>query len=214
MHWWSRSAALVAASSVRSFGLITTNSLRQSFNRRVVQAALDKGVALTLAIPDHPWVDSPNGAAVGIAMTVGARVAKAPFCGAPDQPFYGRPEQPLFRAEGILFAVTDEQTGEFGDVTVTLRESNGLIHADLSVGANVASAVALQANANISSPGVKLHGAGFIVTPEEATDLLPLPLAGEGRGEGQPKQTIICEYSNGRDLTDAPRGVKVIDALA
>ena len=31
-----------------------TNSLRQTFNRRLVQTALDKGVALTFAIPDHP----------------------------------------------------------------------------------------------------------------------------------------------------------------
>ena len=46
--------ALVASGSDRSFGLITTNSLRQTFNRRVVQVALDKGVALTFAIPDHP----------------------------------------------------------------------------------------------------------------------------------------------------------------
>ena len=50
-----------------------------------------------------------------------------------------------------------------------------------------------------------------MVTPEEATLLLPLPL-GEGRGEGQrPSQTIIRDYRNGRDLTDTPRGVKVID---
>ena len=37
---------------------------------------------------------------------------------------------------------------------------------------------------------------------------------GEGRGEGsQPPQNIIRDYRNGRDLTDAPRGVKVIDAF-
>ncbi|TAG33241.1 MAG: hypothetical protein EAZ34_08125 [Polaromonas sp.] len=58
MHWWSRAALLVTSGKTRRFGLITTNSLRQTFNRRVVQAALDKGLALTFAIPDHPWVDS------------------------------------------------------------------------------------------------------------------------------------------------------------
>ncbi len=41
-------------------------------------------------------------------------------------------------------------------MAVTLAEKTGVIHADLSVGANVASAVALQANANVSSPGVKV----------------------------------------------------------
>jgi hypothetical protein len=55
------------------FGFITTNSLKQTFNRRVVQAALDRGPAsLAFAIPDHPWVDSADGAAVRIAMTVGS----------------------------------------------------------------------------------------------------------------------------------------------
>ena len=41
MHWWSRAASLVSKNKTTSFGLITTNSLRQTFNRRVVQAALD-----------------------------------------------------------------------------------------------------------------------------------------------------------------------------
>jgi hypothetical protein len=44
-----------------------------------------------------------------------------------------------------------------------------------------------------------LFGAGFIVTNEEATAL------------GDP--SIIRNYRNGRDLTDRPRGVKVIDAF-
>ena len=40
MFWWARAAALVSAGQVQRMGLITTNSLRQTFNRRVVQAAL------------------------------------------------------------------------------------------------------------------------------------------------------------------------------
>ena len=206
MYWWSHAAAQVAAGSARRFGLITTNSLRQTFNRRVVQAALGKGVALIFAIPDHPWVDSANGAAVRIAMTIGNRASTTPASPAVRA-------EPVEAASGRLLSVTNEQTGEHGEVAVTLAETIGLIHADLSVGANVASAVALQANENLSNRGVQLFGSGFIVTPDEATLLLPLPL-GEGRGEGQRSpQTIIRDYRNGRDLTDAPRGVKVIDAL-
>ena len=213
MHWWIRAAALVASGSARSFGLITTNSLRQTFNRRVVQAALDKGVALTFAIPDHPWVDSANGAAVRIAMTVANLGSDPSPKGAGSDPNFADPSEKSAR----LLTVVSEETGEFGEVGVTLLENNRLIHADLSVGANVASAVALQANETLSNRGVQLFGAGFIVTPEEAAallppDLLPLPL-GEGRGEGQPEHKIIREYRNGRDLTDSPRGVKVIDAF-
>jgi hypothetical protein len=57
------------------FGLITTNSLRQTFNRRVIEAHLNDAKAplhLRFAVPDHPWVDSAAGAAVRIAMSVGA----------------------------------------------------------------------------------------------------------------------------------------------
>jgi hypothetical protein len=78
-----------------------------------------------------------------------------------------------------------------------------VIHADLTTGANVAAAGPLQGNANISSPGVKLHGAGFIVTSEEAVQL------GFGRIQGLERH--IREYRNGRDLTDRPRNVRVID---
>jgi hypothetical protein len=189
MFWWHHAAAQVAAGHTRRMGLITTNSLRQTFNRRVVQAALDKGCHLHMAIADHPWVDGANGAAVRIAMTV-----LAPGAG-----------------EGQLLTVTDEQPGEHGEMAVSLTERSGLIHADLSVGANVAAAAPLRANQDLSNRGVQLFGAGFIVTPEQAAALLPPLPPGEGGGEGQ--QRLIRPYRNGRDLTDTPRGVLVIDAF-
>ncbi len=40
MFWWHHAAAQVAAGHTRRMGLITTNSLRQTFNRRVVEARL------------------------------------------------------------------------------------------------------------------------------------------------------------------------------
>jgi hypothetical protein len=50
---------------------------------------------------------------------------------------------------------------------------------------------------------VKLHGAGFIVTPEEAKHL--------GLGKRRDLDKYIRPYRNGRDLTATPRGVMVID---
>ena len=158
-------------------GLITTNSLRQTFNRRVVQAALDKGTHLLMAIADHPWGKNTNDAAVRISMTV-----LAPGAG-----------------EGSVLTVTDEQPNEDGEILVELAEKTGLVHADLSIGANVAGAVALRAMAGISSPGVKLHGAGFLVTPADAASL--------------GNSALLRDYRNGRDLTDKPRGVSIIDAF-
>jgi hypothetical protein len=177
MFWWHHAAQLVASGQAQRMGLITTNSLRQTFNRRVVQAALDQGTHLHMAIADHPWVDGANGAAVRIAMTVLAFGA----------------------GEGQLLTVTDEQPGDHGEVTVTLAERTGLIHADLNVGANVAAALPLRALEGISGNGVMLAGSGFIVTPEQAQALDP--------------SALIRPYRNGRDLTSESRGVMVIDAF-
>lgn len=184
MVWWHIAALAVREGRARRFGFITTNSLRQTFNRRVVEAHLKAApnpLQLAFAIPDHPWVDAADGAAVRIAMTVGSRDA----------------------GEGLLQTVIAErETGEDAlDVTLAARE--GRIHADLTIGADVAGAVPLRANLGISCPGVKLHGAGFIVTPEQA--------AGLGLGRETGLDRVIRPYRNGRDLTDKPRGVMVID---
>jgi hypothetical protein len=175
MFWWHHAAQLVAQGRLARFGFITTNSLRQTFNRRVVQGALDQGQHLAFAVPDHPWVDSADGAAVRIAMTVAA----------PG------------KGEGRLCNVTAEREGKEEGLEVELAEQRGSIHADLKVGADVTAARALRANADISNPGFKLHGAGFIVTPEDSARL--------------EADAPIKIYRNGRDLTERPRGVSVID---
>lgn len=176
MYWWHAAARHVLAGQTRRFGFITTNSLKQTFNRRVVQAALDRGLSLAFAIPDHPWVDSADGAAVRIAMSVGSATENGP---------------------GLLSTVTREEEAGGEGLAVTLRQETGSLHADLRIGANVAAAGALRANGGISSPGFKLHGAGFIVTPDQAAAL--------------ETDAPIKDYRNGRDLTDRPRGVKLID---
>jgi len=73
MYWWDKAAELVRRGKVRRFGFITTNSLRQTFNRRVLETHLGAAknpVSLIFAVPDHPWVDATDGAAVRISMTV------------------------------------------------------------------------------------------------------------------------------------------------
>lgn len=181
MYWWHRSAELVGAGKTERFGLITTNSLRQTFNRRVVQTALTDGLSLLFAVPDHPWVDSVNGAAVRIAMTVAG----------------------IVKSDGKLLTVTQEKTSEYGEVQVELAQHQGLIHADLRIGANIAAASVLKASCGVSSPGVKLHGSGFIVDHTQAMEL--------GLGVVPGLERHIRIYRNGRDLTSGPRGVMVID---
>ena len=186
MFWWEKAALAVRAGKTRRLGFITTNSLRQTFNRQVLEPHLadpKKPLSLAFAIPDHPWVDAGDGAAVRIAMTVAAAGS----------------------LPGRLFTVTEERRGEreAEGRPVTLSGQIGKIHANLRIGADVAGAKPLRASEGLSSRGVMLFGAGFIITPAEARAL--------GLGTVSGLEAHIRPYRNGRDLTATPRGVMVID---
>lgn len=184
MYWWNHAAALVRAGEVRRFGFITTNSLRQTFNRRVIETHLNAKNPLTLAfaVPDHPWVDSAQGAAVRIAMTVACTDVES---------------------EGRLLAIGEEHETSSEEIEVRLDETRGVVHADLSIGANVASSVKLESNLNLSNRGVQLFGAGFILT---AAEVAQFESGGAAALAGR-----IRDYRHGRDLMDRPRCVSVID---
>ena len=184
MYWWHKAAQLVRTGKARRFGFITTNSLPQTFSRRVVERHLGekKALSLVFAVPDHPWVDAADGAAVRIAMTVGVAGARL-----------GR------LANVTKEAKADDRQGR----EVELDNGLGKIHANLQIGADLTALNALRANEGISSRGVSLHGSGFIVSKQKAKEL------GLGNIAGLEKH--IRPYRNGRDLTDKPRGVMVID---
>lgn len=182
MYWWHHAAKLTRSGQLQRFGLITTNSISMTFNRRVLashlQAPADP-LRLVFAVPDHPWVDSAEGADVRISMTVAesGRATDAP--------------------PARLHVVAAERPGPEDEVVVDLVERRGVIHADLTAGPNVAGAVPLRANAGVSFMGVILVGSGFIVEPGD-------PLLALEPGAIKP-------YLNGRDLVQSPRNVSVID---
>ena len=186
MYWWDRAAELLTRKGtvLRRFGFVTTNSISQVFQRRVVERHLSgaKPVSLVMAIPDHPWIKAaPDSAAVRIAMTVGEAGAKV----------------------GLLREVVREAGLDTDAPTVDLRELKGKINSDLTTGADLSQTEPLQSNEGISSRGMSLHGAGFIVSRNEAEAL--------GLGKRQGLEQHIREYRNGRDLAARPRGVMVID---
>lgn len=185
MYWWDKAADLVRSGGAKAFGFITTNSIVQVFQRRILDRHLSDQQAplsLAFAVPDHPWVDSNDGAAVRIAMTVGV---------AGSQP-------------GLRLNVASEKADGSDEVEVRLVAREGVLHADLKVGANVASAVPLRANAHICSPGVQLYGKGFILEPEKAAQLL-------AQTPTSCDHPVIRAYVNGRDLMQSSRGCSVID---
>ena len=184
-YWWDRAAELLTRKKtpLRRFGLITTNSITQTFSRRVLERHLNgkPPVHLAFAIPDHPWLKASDKAAVRIAMTVAA-----PGKGA-----------------GTLATVVREEGLNTDTPMVMLRRQTGVIRANLTLGADLSATTALLSNEGISSPGVKLHGSGFIVTPAEAKAL--------GLGSVPDLDAHILPYRNGNDMTQTPRGVMVID---
>ncbi len=186
MFWWDRSAELLTRKGtvLRRFGLITTNSISQVFQRRVIERHLNarKPISLVMAIPDHPWTKAtPDAAAVRIAMTVSEAGKK----------------------QGLLREVISELATDTDTPIVEFSERIGEINVDLTVGLDVTKAGPLKASEGVCSPGVKLHGAGFIVSRDEAHHL--------GLGTRPGLDQHIREYRNGRDLTARSRGVMVID---
>lgn len=183
MFWWDKAAQLLRDERIDRFGFITTNSIKQIFNRKVIthHCAGTSRLSLVYAIPDHPWVDAALGAAVRIAMTVAERGEQ----------------------KGQLDRVIEESATSEGSRDIVVFSEYALIHADLTIGSDLTSSHLLRSNLGISNRGVQLFGAGFIVTREEATAL------GLGRIEGL--EIHIREYRNGKDLTARPRDVLVID---
>ncbi len=192
MHWWDKAAIAVRKAGTRRFGFVTTNSITQVFSRRVIAKHLDAKdrVSLLFAIPDHPWVDEKDGAAVRIAMTVAASG----------------------KASGQRWSVANE-SGAPDHLVYTERV--GQISADLRIGPDVTSIISIRGNEKLASRGVQLMGDGFIITPEQAEVLgegRHDPSSSEKIRTGiDASDTVIFDYRNGRDLAARPRGVKVID---
>ena len=183
MYWWQIASELVGNKEVSQFGLITTNSIRQPFNRRILANAFQgkKRIHLIYAIPDHPWVDASLGAAVRIAMTVGASGS----------------------GQGVLYQIDNESLTTDGSSELQLSSDSGEISETLRIGAQVASVHDLRANVSVASMGPALGSRGFVVDKNTRDALV--------QSDGVEVSTHIRPLRNGRDLLDGPRGVFALD---
>lgn len=183
MYWWQHGAALTQSGALRRFGLITTNSIRQTFNRRVVEPFLtDKKqpLSLTFAIPDHPWVDSADGAAVRIAMTVATHGSH----------------------EGRALELLSEGATSEGEVACEFRARQGQVHSDLRAGLALVSAASLQAALGLAFTGMYPLGQGFIVLPDDVAS---------ASGSDKNVNVVLKPFVTARDLTQKSRRAKAID---
>jgi hypothetical protein len=186
MHWWDRSASILTAPGTRlkRFGLVTTNSITQVFNRRVTDRYLNPENArcanLVLAIADHPWrAATEDTAAVRIAMTV-AEVGSS---------------------EGRLLRITHESGIGTDEPQIETAEVIGPISSRLRPNDDLPEPVPLLANRGLSNTGMLLAGSGFKVDHITAQEL--------SRDDGAEK--IVRPYVSGGEILGRPRGRFVID---
>jgi hypothetical protein len=177
MYWWAIAAA---AGTMRRFGFITTNSITQPFNRVVIEAAKCR---LLFAVPDHPWVDGVDGAAVRIAITSGG----------------------MESGMAILETVTSETEipDGYGERAVTVQpQSAERLNADLTIGVDAQNTVSLKANRDIAIQGMNPLGLGFRLTEAHLREMKIDPT--------HPPENLK-PYLIGRDLVQRPERKWVID---
>lgn len=184
MHWWDRAAELLVRkkSILRRFGFVSTNSIRQIFDRRVIERHMGgkDTLSLVFAIPDHPWTKATrDAAAVRIAMTVAQRGVE----------------------QGARYDVVAERALDSDEPELIFSATNGRINADLSAGADLTRTTGLKANLGLSWNGVMLAGRGFVLEPAEAEYLT----------SGTTEAIILKKFASGRDLVQNFRTRLVID---
>ncbi|PXW77508.1 type II restriction/modification system DNA methylase subunit YeeA [Blastomonas natatoria] len=154
MFWWDIAGTLVRQGQAKRLGFITTNSLTQTFNRKILSRHLARNgeMHLVFGIGDHPWIDEAGSAAVRVAMSVAAH-----------GPGTGQSIEVL------------QESGVPGEEVLARRV--GLLGANLEIGANLLQASRLKANSGLASLGSTLIGQGFLLEQSDAyalTDAEPI----------------------------------------
>jgi hypothetical protein len=143
---------------------------------------LARDVRIVFAVPDHPWVESADGADVRVAMTV------------------ARPSDIEHRAQ--LCRVVRETATDSEPVIELECSTTSVINSSLSGGINARSPVPLAANAGMCFQGVVPAGGGFKVEPSTARDL---------SAHNSELIPVLRPYVIGRDLVQSPSTRYIID---
>ena len=143
LYWWHRCALLLQRGDIVRFGLITTNSISQIFNRKILESKLYRSpkISVVWAVPDHPWVTAAGSAAVRIAMTV---------CEKGERP-------------GALITSIREEKQEDGEYVVEFITTRGKISPRLKIGVDL-SCQSLVAGELLASMGPALGSRGFVLS--------------------------------------------------
>lgn len=181
MYWWFKAAQVLSSKRISRFGFITTNSITQEFNRKIIDLfTSDRRISVVYAIPDHPWVDSWDGAAVRVAMTTGG----------PAKSF------------GRLCKILTESPGSDGEISVELEYKMTIISSSLTSNDNNWQPKPLLSNRGIAFTGMYPLGQGFIISSNQQN-----LAAGSDTNVGN----VLKNYRTARDVTQVSRNYKAID---
>jgi hypothetical protein len=176
---------------------VTTNKIKQVFNRRIVEQWTEREAPLSIAfaVPDHPWYQpkseaasnrkkgvrkKDSSAAIRIAMTVAERGSSS----------------------GILRKVVAESDVDTDAPQITFDTAHGVIHSNLTTGVDVTKAAPLLANEGLACNGMMLAGKGFKVSRTRAADFT----------EASPASAeYIRPYIGGSEILKKPKNMLVID---
>lgn len=182
LYWWHKAAQEVEEGRAQRFGLITTNSIVQSYSRGLIKNHLREktGIRIIFAIPDHPWVESSDGAAVRVAMTAATSLLN-------------------YSSKAILAGIVEE----IGETVTIEQETVEFINEFLKSSPEAQNIESLRSNESMCFQGVVPAGDGFKVEPAE---LIELGLSSESN-----LPTVIRKYVIGRDLVQRHQPKFIID---
>ena len=227
MQWWDHAAWLLTRpdATLRRFGFVTTNSITQTFSRRVIEGYLRKDVKDTPpVIASEAKQSRQSAASTGLPrfarndergqdlghLSLILAIPDHPWTKATSDAAAVRIAMTVAQAgahDGKLVEIVREEGLETDDPKLVTSEAFGSINADLTLGVDVTQAEKLLANTGICHDGVKLHGQGFSISRNEAEVL--------GLGRRENIESFIRSYRNGKDLTgravDDVRNKMVID---
>ena len=187
MHFWDEAANLLSRTGtqnkLRSFGLITTNSIVQTFNQRILKDRLQSktNISIVFAVSDHPWLKQSETASVRIAMTVLSRGSLT----------------------GTIGTISVEEELNTDTPKVKIVTEKGKINPDLTIGVTVLDCDTIISNDMLARNGMMLAGSGFKLSTAEE----------KAKARSAMNTDLVKKYVSGSDLTKRVQGTIVIDGL-
>jgi hypothetical protein len=183
MYWWNQAAELTHQGKIKRFGFISTNSISQTYNRRVLESYLEtkkKPLKLFFAVPDHPWIDAQDGASIRIAITAAATTVQS----------------------GTLAEVIAEAKNSNEEASLSFGLNYGYVTPSLTVNIDLASVKTLKSNSGMACVGYQPTGQGFVLDRESANKL---------SDKLDSRDSLILPLLSGRDITQNNRNLYAID---